>query len=101
MPSTIPTAATDRRLLSAVQVAKICGVTREYVYALVKRGALPPPVYRCEGSRPRWWQHELDAALDQIRRTQAVETEARSAKARTLGLASASKRRQLSAVAQS
>ena len=49
-------------LLRLPEVAKMLGCAQNTVYKMVEDGRLPPPVRT--GGIVRWWQHEIDEALE-------------------------------------
>jgi hypothetical protein len=67
------TTLAERLLLSASDLAKLCGVDRQRVPGLVRAGVLPPPLPR-QGLGKAWWSA---TQVEEHLRRQAAEAEGR------------------------
>jgi predicted DNA-binding transcriptional regulator AlpA len=52
------------RLLSANEVARMCGVSRRSIWSWVSEGVFPAPVYLASRV-PRWLEHQIVALVEQ------------------------------------
>ena len=66
------------KLLTAEEAADRVGLSRPAFYAGVRDGRLPAPVYPAARA-PRWYEHELAAALEKTRALPREQVAARRA----------------------
>ena len=55
-----------RRAMTVAEVARYLSITQQSVWAAVRAGRLPEPVYPASRS-PRWFPDEIDTAIERTR----------------------------------